>query len=341
MKSAPLSPDTVLLFYRDFPERDRWLPGDRHLRRALRPVVRRLVPGPKVSGYLVWYQALARALRRAGMDVRENDHALARAHPDHPVGIAGYPEILDGWDLPNPAILGPGLLDHPSERPELMRDPRFRYYIGPCEWEMEMFRRRYGDAMMLWYAGFDLDEWPDTRAHAKDVDVLVYDKIRWNRDELVPALLEPILDTLRARGLRVEVVRYGRYDHETYRALLSRSRSMLFLCESETQGLAYQEAMAMGVPILAWDNGFWLDPNRERWEKDPVPATSVPYFSPECGERFRDLGEFEPALDRFLSRLDTYDPRGYVARELSEARSAELYLSRYRTLLPQAAPAAV
>lgn len=336
MKSAPLTRDTVLLFYQDFAEKDRWIPGDRYPRRLLRPLVRRIVPGPKVSGFLVAYQGLARALRRAGVDVRENDRALALRNPDHPVGIAGYPEILNGWDLPNPAILGPGLLDHPSERPELMQDPRFRYYISSCEWEKTKFRRWFGDATMLWYAGLDLDEWPDTRGNAKDIDVLVYDKIRWNREELVPALLDPVLERLRARGLRVEVIRYRKYDHETYRALLARSRSMLFLCEHETQGLAYQEAMAAGVPILAWDNGFWLDPNRPRWEPEPVPASSVPYFSPECGERFKDLDEFDAAMDRFWSRLDGYDPRGYVARELSEARSAELYLSRYRSLLPRA-----
>ena len=37
---------------------------------------------------------------------------------------------------------------------------------------------------------------------------------------------------------------------------------MIFLVEHETQGIAYQEAMACDVPILAWDQGNWLDPKR-------------------------------------------------------------------------------
>ena len=37
---------------------------------------------------------------------------------------------------------------------------------------------------------------------------------------------------------------------QSYRALLRRSKSMLFLCESETQGMAYQEALASNVPVL-------------------------------------------------------------------------------------------
>ena len=55
----------------------------------------------------------------------------------------------------------------------------------------------------------------------------------------------------------------------------------------------------------------------------------MPYFSEECGERFGDIGEFEEVFERFWSRLDSYEPRAYVARELSFAGSAELYMKCY------------
>ena len=36
---------------------------------------------------------------------------------------------------------------------------------------------------------------------------------------------------------------------------------MIFLCEHETQGIAYQQALSRNVPILAWDRGGdWQDP---------------------------------------------------------------------------------
>lgn len=325
-----LTDRTVLLFYRDC-ERDSLVPGDRYLKRLVRPVYHHFTRRQKVSGFLVWYQLLVRALERAGLEVRHNDFRAARRHPEHPVGLIGYPRVLEGWDLPNPAVLGPGLLDHPSLAPTLMDDPRFRSYVVTCDWMRDVFAPVFGaERVVPWYAGIDLAEWPDTRGGRKDVDVLVYDKMRWNRERMEGELLEPVLRGLAARGLRVETVRYKHYDHAAYRDLLARSRAMVFLCEHETQGMAYQEAMASGVPILAWDNGFWLDPNAPEWEERPVPASSVPYFAPECGERFRDAAEFEPALDRFLARLDAYDPRGYVARELSQAGSAELYLRHYR-----------
>jgi hypothetical protein len=323
-----LTDRTVLLFFKDF-ESDRWVPGDRYLKRLVRPAYNLFNRRQKVTGFQMAFRLLVEALRLRGYDVRQNDYAAARRNPEHPVGLFGYPHLLEGWDLPNPAVLGPGLFDHPSLAPDLMRDEGNRFYLVCSEWMRRMFARTYGDACVVWFNGIDLAGWPDTRGQAKDVDVLVYDKIRWDRETYEPALLHPLMASLARRGLRVETLRYKMYDHAAYRALLERSRSMIFLCEHETQGLAYQEALASGVPVLAWDNGYWLDPHRADFEPEPVPASSVPYFSPECGDRFRDFGEFDAAFERFWPHLDRYDPRAYVARELSLARSADLYMSYY------------
>lgn len=329
-----LSPDTVLLFYRE-PERDRLLPGDRHLRRAVRPLIRRIRGGQSVSGFGVWFTSLVGSLRRAGAHVVVNDRHLAARHPEHPVGLVGSPEILDGWDLPNPAVLGPGMLDHPSLRPDLMKDPRFRRYLVTCGWMEDLFRPFYGDTVARWYGAIDLEDWPDTRREPKDVDVLVYDKIRWSRGRYEPVLLEPALAWLDAHHHTYEVLRYGRHRQEDYRQLLRRSRSMLFLCEHETQGMAYQEALASNVPVLAWDNGLWLDPRRSQWTSEPVPASSVPCFSPECGRTFGGPQDFGSVASGFFAELSRFEPRHFVARELSHEGSARLYLEQYRALMPQ------
>jgi GT2 family glycosyltransferase len=324
-----------LLFYEDF-ERDTFVRNDRHLRRLLRVGYHRLKGGQRVSGFFVWFLALRAALERAGYRVVVNDHALARRNPRYPVGIAGYPHVLDRWTLPNPAILGPGLLDHPAIAPKLMEDPRFRRYIVTCEWMREVFSRYYTDKCTLWAAGMDLEAWPDFAAHQKDLDFIVYDKLRWDRDRVVPAVLTPVVEALRARGLTYQVLRYRHYDHDEYRRLLARARGMVFLCEHETQGLAYQEAMTCNVPVLAWDNGFWLDPQRSNYEPEPVPASSVPYFSAACGERFRDAEDLPRALDAFLDRRSRYAPRRYVKEHLSYEASARTYIEEYRALWQEA-----
>jgi glycosyltransferase involved in cell wall biosynthesis len=108
---------------------------------------------------------------------------------------------------------------------------------------------------------------------------------------------------------------------------------MIFLCEHETQGMAYQEALACNVPILAWDNGYWLDPLWKQVSNVMVPASSVPFFSPECGDRFADLDQFEEALTRFHDRMNHYQPRKYVLENLSWERSATIYSRAYFSLI--------
>jgi glycosyltransferase involved in cell wall biosynthesis len=213
--------------------------------------------------------------------------------------------------------------------PNLMKDPRFHIYVVLAKWTYDMFHPIYGDACAQWFAGIDVDEWKDTSARNKDIDFLVYDKIRWNHEGLAAHLLQPILDAVARRGLRPHVIRYKYHDHNTYKRLLERSRAMIFLCEHETQGIAYQEALASNVPVLAWDNGYWLDPLWERFSSTMIAASSVPFFSPDCGERFSSLQEFYSALTRFLDRLPTYRPREYVMNHLSLQESAKTYAQLY------------
>jgi hypothetical protein len=104
---------------------------------------------------------------------------------------------------------------------------------------------------------------------------------------------------------------------------------MVFLCEYESQGLAYQECLSCGVPVLAWDQGHWLDPNRFAWGQPDIPATSVPYFDGRCGERFARPEEFDDKLSTFLARIEasTYSPREFVLENLTLKGSAKQFLS--------------
>jgi hypothetical protein len=318
----------VLLFYREY-EVDRFLPGDRYLKRLVRPLYNRLHHNQKVTGFGVSFDMLCRALTAAGYVVHRNDYALARANPDYPVGIIGGPVMLDGWDLPNPAILGPSLYDQPGQAPRLFDDARFHSYVCLADWMHDLFETVYPGRCVKWFAGIDPVAWPDLSAAPKSLDFLVYDKVRWDHEDYQACLIEPILQELDERGLTYELIRYKRHDHETFRKLLAASRGLLFLCENETQGIAYQEAMASNVPVLAWDRGYWADPQWRDHLEAPPPASSVPFFSETCGERFTSAEDFGERLDLFLQRRDGYRPRDYVTSQLSFARSAELYARAY------------
>ena len=304
----------ILLFYRkhehDFPNRD--------FNRT-------------VSGFMAWYQLLVQALTKSGFTVHENDFDLAAANPDYPIGLVGTPLSLKNWDLPNPAILGPSMYDHPRLNPGLMGDRRYRYYLFTCEWLRNLFQPFYGDKCVLWHAGVDIEKWPDVKKCHKDIDVLIYDKMRWTRDIKEKFILQPILEDIGNRRLNSYVLKYGNISRDQYKDLLSRSRSMIFLCEHETQGMAYQEALASNVPVLAWDPGYWVDPLWEIFSENPVPSTSVPQFSDQCGAKFKKVYEFNSRFSEFYSTLDIYEPRKFAEENLSLKKSAEVYYGYYKS----------
>src|SRR5207248_10842013 len=138
------------------------------------------------------------------------------------------------------------------------RYPTVRKTLVPGEWMRKMWQPYFGDRVVAWPVGIDTDLWSPSINEARGVDVLLYDKVRWEHDEYERTLLDPIRKELEHRGLHFREIRYSYYREEEFHKLLSEARAMIFLCEHETQGIAYQQALSAGVPILAWDrSGYW------------------------------------------------------------------------------------
>jgi hypothetical protein len=107
------------------------------------------------------------------------------------------------------------------------------------------------------------------------------------------------------------------------------SKAVIFLCEHETQGQAYQQILSTDTPILAWDRGgYWRDPAYYP-EIKFEPVSSVPYWSAKCGEQFKNVLDFENKLQLFLhnSQAGLYAPRSYILKNLTLEQSALGYLS--------------
>lgn len=324
----------VLLFYDGF-ERKAWSWWGGQLASRARGTARYWYRSFKRTqphtGFFAAFLALREALRRAGCDVRVNDFAAARTDPSQPIGLSGYPSVLSATqDLANPRIFGPGDFGRPPDTVSLAEDPRFRLLIQPSDWYADYFRQYCGSKLMVWFAGIDTDSWRPF-ATEKNIDFLVYDKIRWKRDELTQSLLARVQGTLDQRGCKFATLRYGHHHRSDFRRLLHRSKAMIFLCEHETQGLAYQEAMACDVPVLAWDEGELVDPKEKPLAPAGLKVSSVPYFDSRCGRRFQ-LENFEQEFEHFSASISDYRPRDFVQENLSMRRSAELYLSAYRSV---------
>lgn len=304
---------------------DRWFKGDHKWRAP----VRRLIRGPDpIGGIKSVFVNLCHGLDRLGQPYEVN-LPFAELRPGDRVGVIGLgPGCLDGYGRSNPILAGVAVAEHPAVWPDLFERFPVARYVVHCDWVKAMYERYYGPRVALWAVGIDTQRWFPAPVEAKTVDFLVYDKVMWDRDRVHAAMVAPILATLRSRDLSFETIRYGRYRPQDYAAALARARAMVFLCEHETQGLAYQEALSAGVPVLAWNPELWLDPWRFRYGETVVPATSVPFFDVRCGRTFKGYPEFEARLDELLSALHagSLAPREYILENLTLEKCARRYL---------------
>lgn len=332
MKNTAKGP-LVLLFYDGFEWRarsGRWGSAMAQARRFARFAYRTARRRQVRTGFYTAFLALRRALEQQGCDVRVNDFRTAAAMPDYPIGIAGYPSVLDAIQLSNPKVFGPGDFGTTADAVTVAADPTMRFLIQPSDWFSDYYRPSCGEKIVTWFAGIDLDRWADSRSADKSIDVLIYDKIRWDRDIQGPAVIDRLKAHLDKRGLRHETLRYGHHHQASFARMVAGARSMAFVCEHETQGLAYQEALAVNVPVFAWDEGVFVDPLLNAAATPDLAVTSVPYFDERCGSRFRIDG-LEQAFTRFWNMLPDFEPRAYVADCLSMRKSAEAYLQIYQT----------
>lgn len=298
-----------------------------HSRRMARYIVRNLKRTQVHTGFYVAFRGLERALKAVGADVRINDFTTAARMPHYPIGIGGYPSVIDKVQLPNPTIFGPGDYGSPQESVKLAAQDRFRFFIQPCQWYVDYFAPYSGkEKTVVWPVGIDVKSIPDLSREPKTNDVLIYDKIRWFRDERVETVLNRMTRMLEAQGKTYRVLRYGHHHYNDFIGTLRASKSMAFLCEHETQGLACQEAMAANIPIFAWEDGVIVDPNM--LHPPGLEVSSVPYFDERCGVRF-PLNEMEAKFETFWSKLPTFNPRAYISENLSLEAAGEAYLKLY------------
>ncbi|HWA97894.1 MAG TPA: glycosyltransferase [Pirellulales bacterium] len=313
------------LFYEE-PEPDRWLPFDRFPRRWIRRIVR---GAPIVGGQQRVFLNLCAGLDRIGVAYRVNDYRHLTRDPKLLACVVGKPFVLDRLHGNNPILFGSAVFSHPVDDPDLLRRLPIRAVLVPGPWCREMFAEFYGEVVHAWPTGIDTDRWQPASASQKKLDFVVYDKIRWERERLVPELVAPLLHTLDRRGLNYRVLRYGGHRLDDFREALASARAMLFICEHETQGFAYQEALSAGVPVLAWDRGgAWRDPSYWPDRVTFSPVTSVPYWDERCGVKFTDLGDFGDQLANFLDQLAAgrFHPRDFILEHLTLEQCARDYL---------------
>jgi hypothetical protein len=323
---APMRADRPLNLFYEEPDPDRWVPLDRHPRRLIRQLVR----GPdQPGGAERVFLNLCAGLERVGVPYRRNDYAYIRANPAELACVIGKPQVLQKVPAETPVLFGTSIYSHPYDDPELPRRRPIRQVLVPSAWVRDMFADVWPGLVSVWPVGIDTRRWDVDPATRRDIDVLIYDKIFWQREHHVRTLIEPLRAELQRRGLRVHVLRYGSYREQELAALSRSVRSMVYLSRHETQGIAAQQMMAAGVPLFVWDaGGLWQDPKYAPHRVKFGPVSSMPYWDERCGVKFTGPPDLIGAFDFFWKGIEAgaFAPRRMIVEKLTLEGQAQAYV---------------
>ncbi|MCX2431359.1 hypothetical protein [Pedobacter sp. GR22-10] len=323
----------INLFYSE-PDPDRWIKFDRYPRRWIRRILR---GKPKPGGVMMVALELIKGLELLNIPYRFNDYKYAKQHPEELIGVIGKPHLIFERRFKNPILFGAGVFSHPIECPDLFQKyPNVKKILVPGEWMKEMCEPYYGNQVKSWAVGIDSNLWASTNNKPKEYDFLIYDKVRWNYESLKDELINPIYKILKEKNLSYHIIKYGNYIPSQLRDMIEMSKAVIFLCEHETQGIAYQQILSTDTPIFAWDRGgFWQDPYYYPEKVKFQPVSSVPYWDNRCGLKFRDINQFNELLPQFLDQLQNhnFEPRQYILENLTLKICTQKYVDTYQSLL--------
>jgi len=195
----------------------------------------------------------------------------------------------------------------------------YKKIIAPSEWVKNKFITKFNlpeDKLAVWPVG--IEEFDNIRE--VNYDCLIYFK---RRDQ---SELDAVKKFLVSNGLSYRMVEYGTYGEDGFKQLVNSAKFCFLINGTESQGIAVQEIMSMGVPIIAWDIKEWLD----QGEAYRVPATSIPYWDERCGEVFFNIEDLEVTFSKFYATLDQYDPKAFVKDNLSFECSVKTLLDILR-----------
>ena len=186
----------------------------------------------------------------------------------------------------------------------------FKKVIAPSEWVKNLFVTKCGlleNKVSVWSAGIKVPQ----IEHKNTIDCLIYHKNRSESD-----LIESI-NFLQQKNLTFETIQYGSYTQNDFRNLLSKVKFCFIIDGTESQGIAIQEMMAYNKPLFVWDVREW----NHMGDQYTVPASSVPYWTDNCGKRFFDLSGMKDSFDEFYDNINFYNSKKIIEDELSYSQS--------------------
>lgn len=218
------------------------------------------------------------------------------------------------------ALIGPEIMVLPNEMPWSW--PYYKNWVQPSQWVvdyMRTFDHTKNVSMDVWPVGINTDEFNDGNRGKFTKDCFIYYKTVTNQVDLNK--LKDLQRFLSQNKISSEVITYGNYQESKYKQLLNTCKFGIFLTGTESQGIAYMEALSSGVPLYVIDiNEFFY--KRQNYKFIGKNVSAAPYFDDRCGIKCPNLSR----LLEFVEKKDTYAPREYILENHTLKMGAKKYV---------------
>lgn len=261
-------------------------------------------------------ESLLRGLEELGLVYSINDKRLP---VDSACVISGVQTLK--WDIEQKRrglikkiIAGPNLVVLPGDAEGIIQDPLIDRIVVPSPWVSELYAHlapELAQKIRIWPAGVDV---PVLSRQEKKYDFLILNKLKGDA-----SLYHSIANHLKNNNFKFYTLFYGSFNQEDYFNYLLASKHLIYLSESESQGLAMFEAWARNVPVFAWERGQFSH-GSITWEG----LAATPYLNEQSGMRFKNFDEFQSKLNTFIA--GAFAPRQYVLDNFSLQFAAKKYL---------------
>lgn len=223
-------------------------------------------------------------------------------------------------------VAGPNLVLFPSDEAAVIGSEAIDRHLVPSKWVQDLYQSDLEiikNKLFIWPAGVDLNFWNTKFASNKTTTkdkILIYMKSKDIQQ------LKDVQNILNNNGQEFETVTYGKYEPIEFRQKLTECNAVVFINESESQGLALAECWAMDVPTFVFSPS--IVKIRDRLFTQPNFSTA-PYLSEFTGEFWFSKDELIECLDRYLKGKTNFEPRKWVQEKMSDEKSAEILYKLY------------
>ncbi|MCX6800172.1 MAG: hypothetical protein NT091_03430, partial [Candidatus Falkowbacteria bacterium] len=138
-------------------------------------------------------------------------------------------------------------------------------------------------------------------------------------------------------NIKYSLIKYGEYKEIDYQNELKKARYIIWLGQSESQGIALEEALASNVPILVWEIsclGHWKASTTKEQNSIPqewlsIKASVAPYFNSDCGYIINNEKEIDDGIDFMEKNLNMFNPRKYILDDLFLEKQAREFVGLF------------